>query len=47
MRIRNSSDAFLENVQVEVHIEGAVTAVDSVESDRVDLTSPLLALPVQ
>lgn len=47
LRIHNSSDAFLENVQVQIHIEGEVTAVDPVEPDQVDLASPLPALPVR
>ncbi|NUT51784.1 MAG: hypothetical protein HOV94_31505 [Saccharothrix sp.] len=47
LRIRNTSDAFLENVQVQVYIEGEATAVDPVEPDRVDLASQLPDLPVR
>ncbi|WP_230571804.1 hypothetical protein [Saccharothrix luteola] len=47
LRIRNSSDAFLENVEVQVHIEGEVRAVDPVEDDGLDLSSRLPALPVR
>ncbi|MGW4116579.1 hypothetical protein ACWEFJ_37375 [Actinosynnema sp. NPDC004786] len=47
LRIRNNSDAFLENVEVQVHIEGEVRAVDPVEDDWLDLSSPLPPLPRQ
>ncbi|MEU7525099.1 hypothetical protein AB0A74_05150 [Saccharothrix sp. NPDC042600] len=47
LRIRNSSDVFLENVQVQVLIEGEATAVNPVEPDRVNLASQLPDLPVR
>jgi hypothetical protein len=45
LKITNNSDAFLEDVEVKVHLEGDVRAVDAVTRDEIDLGAQLPAVP--
>ncbi|MEU7475819.1 hypothetical protein AB0A63_07525 [Lentzea sp. NPDC042327] len=45
IEIRNNSETFLEDVRVEIYIEGAVRAVDSVDRESFNLSSQLPSLP--
>ncbi|WP_143531900.1 hypothetical protein [Saccharothrix sp. ALI-22-I] len=47
MTLHDSEEDPLRRWQVQVHIQGEVTAVDPVESNQVDLASPLPTPPVR